>query len=277
MKKIIPTSKFNYKIILLILFTCIVVATGFAGFNKKISKPKNTHYVKLKLSQGLWWSGNGNPPIWLAKSVNPGDSEKDLFGNEIATVISSAYYPSEPLKFPNQYEVYITVKLATQKDRGSEKYRYKRGTLAVGSPISIDLSSATVTGSIMEMSSEEISKNEITKNITLFYQYGYYTDSPKEFESIELNDTYSDGENVVFRTTKKYLGPRLVAFSDNYGKQTINQIKVNQNIYVEAEIVVKEINGMYFFGEEQRVVPGANLNILTNTQDFTKYTVVSVN
>ncbi len=277
MKKIIPASKFNYKIILLILFVIIAGVTSFIGFNKKISKPKNTQYIRLKLSQGLWWSGNGNPPIWLAKSVNPGDTEKDLFGNEIATVIARNYYPSEPLKFPNQYEVYITVKLATQKDRGSEKFRYKRGTLAVGSPISIDLSSTTVTGSIMEMSSDEIKDTSVIKKITLFNQYGYYTDSPKEFESIALNDTYSDGQNIVFRTTKKYLGPRLVAFSDNFGKQSINQIKVNQNIYVDAEIMVKEINGMYFFGEEQRVVPGANLNILTNTQDFTKYTVVSVN
>lgn len=277
MKKTIPPLKSNYKIILLIFFVVITAVTGIIGLSRKISKPQNTLYVKIKLSQGLWWSGNGNPPIWLAKSINSGDFEKDLFGNEIATVISRTYYPSEPLKYPNQYEVYITAKLAAQKDRGSDKYRYKRGSLAVGSPISIDLNTATVTGSIMEISSDEIKPNDVLKKITLFNQYGYYTDSPKEFESIAINDEYSDGRNVVFKVTKKYLGPRLVAFSDNYGKQAINQIKVNQNIYVDAEIMVKEVNGMYFFGEEQRVVPGANLNILTNTQDFTKYTVVSVN
>lgn len=277
MKKPPNRQPLNIKLILIVFFTLIVSVTGIIGLSYKFKKPQNTQYIKLKLSQGLWWSGNGNPPIWLAKSIKPGDTEKDLLGNEIATVISRTYYPSEPLKFPNQYDVYVTLKLATQKDRGSEKYRYKRSVLAVGSPISIDLSSTTVTGSIMELSSESIDNSEVTKKITLFNQYGYYTDSPKEYESIALNDGYFDGQNVVFKTTNKYLSPRLVAFSDNYGKQAINQIKVNQNIYVDAEISVKEINGMYFFGEEQRVVPGANLNILTNTQDFTRYTIVSVN
>jgi hypothetical protein len=273
-----PSKKITFTpLALIIIFTLIIIITGFYAFSNKISKPKEEIYLKMKLSQGLWWSSSSNPPIWLADSIKAGDLEKDLFGNDIATVISKTYYSSEPLKFPNQYEVYITLKLATKKDQGTNKYRYKRNTLAVGSPINIDLSSATVTGSVMAISQQPFNEEYLTKKITLINQYGYYIDSPGEFDSIKIGDEFFDGQSTAFKITSKYLGPRLTAFSDINGRPVVNQLKVNQNIYIDAEIKVKQIDNMYFYGEEQRVTPGANLNIQTNSLDLTKFTVVSLN
>ena len=273
-KKLIkkPTHTF----LLVGLFIVVVAITGFIALSQKIAKSKQEVYIKMKLSQGLWWSSSSNPPIWLAHAIKPDDTESDLFGNTIATVLNKTYYPAEPLKFANQYEVYITMKLAVKQDSGTNKYRYKRNTLSVGSPISIDLSSATVTGSIMEIYHSPPDEQFVTKEITLSNQFAYYSDSPDEFESLMIGDEYFDGQSVAFKVIRKSLSPRQVAFQDLYGKQVVNQIKVNQTIYVNAKIKVKEIDGMFFFGEEQRVTPGANLNILTNTQDFSTYTVVSI-
>lgn len=277
MKKSPSKKTFFSPLTLILIFIIIIGITGFYAFSNKIAKPKAEIYLKMKLSQGLWWSSSSNPPIWLADSVKPGDIEKDLFGNDIATVINKTYYSSEPLKFPNQYEVYITLKLATKQDQGTNKYRYKRNTLAVGSPINVDLASATVTGSVMAISDSPFQEEYLTKKITLINLYGYYSDSPNEYDNIKIGDEYFDGQSTAFKITNKYLGPRLTAFADNNGRQVINQLKVNQHIFIDAEIKVKQIDNMFFYGEEQRVTPGANLNIQTNSLDLTKYTVVSLN
>lgn len=277
MKKIILKKSPKNKFIYIGIFVAIILVTGFIAFTRKVAKPQDEVYVKIKLSQGLWWATSNNPPLWLAKSINPNDTEKDLFGNDIATVISRTYYPGDQVKYPNQYDVYLSLKLATKKDSGTNKYRYKRSTLAVGSPISIDLSSTTVTGAIMAISKEPIEDKFETKKIVLYDQYGYYIDSPTTFNNIKIGDTYNDGMNTSFKIVSKYLGPRIVAFSDVNGRSVINQLKVNQSTYVEAEIMVKELGGMYFYGEEQRVTPGSNLNILTNSQDFSRFTIVSIN
>lgn len=271
-----PLPKTNARL-LIGIFLFITILTGIYAFTQRASKPQATVYVKLKLSQGLWWTTNANPPIWLAQTINPGDFEKDIFGNEIATVISKTYYSAEPLKFPNQHEVYLTLKLATKQDSGTGKHRYKRSPLSVGSPLNIDLSSATLTGSVMSISSQEPQEKYLTKQITLAKQYAYYTDSPDEFNSIQIGDSYFDGQDIAFKITDKYLKARKVAFSDINGRPVVNTLDVNQHIYLEAEIKVKEIDNMYFYGEEQRVAPGANLNIITNSQDLSRYTVVSLN
>jgi len=277
----IKSKQYSPKIFVSIgVFIIITILTGVYAFTQKATKPQEQVYIKLKLSQGLWWSASSNPPIWLAQTIKPGDSEKDLFGNEIATILSKTYYSSQPLKFPNQHEVYLTVKLATKKDSGTDKYRYKRSPLAVGSPLNIELSSAMITGSVMSISQTEPEEDYLTKKITLSNlskQYAYYTDSTDEFESIKIGDNYFDGQDIAFRITDKYLKARSVAFPDINGKPVINTLNVNQHIYIDAEIKVKVIDNMYFYGEEQRVAPGANLNIITNSQDFSRYTVVSIN
>lgn len=277
MKKIKSPILKSKNFLLLGIFILIIALTGIYAFTQRAAKPQEVVYVKLKLSQGLWWSSSSNPPIWLAETIKPGDFEKDLFGNEIASVLSKTYYSSEPLKFPNQHEVYLTLKLATKKDSGTGRHRYKRSPLAVGSPLNIDLSSATITGSVMSINTEEPQDTYLTKKIILSKQYAYYEDSPDEFESIKIGDNYFDGQDVAFKITDKYLKARKVAFSDINGRPVINTLDVNQHIYLEAEIKVKEIDNMYFYGEEQRVAPGANLNIITNSQDLSRYTVVSLN
>ncbi len=129
----------------------------------------------------------------------------------------------------------------------------------------------------MSISSQEPQEKYLTKQITLAKQYAYYTDSPDEFNSIQIGDSYFDGQDIAFKITDKYLKARKVAFSDINGRPVVNTLDVNQHIYLEAEIKVKEIDNMYFYGEEQRVAPGANLNIITNSQDLSRYTVVSLN
>ncbi len=129
----------------------------------------------------------------------------------------------------------------------------------------------------MEISQEPIKNRYQTKKVTLYDQYGYYLDSPMLFNSISIGDSYYDGQNTSFKILNKYLGPRLVAFSDVNGRNITNQLKVNQNIYIDAEILVNEDSGMYFYGQEQRVTPGSNLNVLTNSQDLSRFIIVSVN
>jgi hypothetical protein len=266
----------KFSILLIIAFCFIVAVTVVSVALRSYASSTDTVYVKVKISQGLWWTNSEKPPFWVAQAINVGDSEKDLFGRTTAKVLEKRYYPADARISPNQYDIFLTLKVEAKKDPNSGAYRYKRALVAVGTPLSLDLNSTEITAAVTAMSPEEIHEKYTTKTITFSDLNAYYSNLPQEYDSIQVGDTYFDGTGYPVKIVGKHLVPRQVPFGDQFGRVIENKIQSNQTIVVEAEVAVQEIDGKYIYGEEQQVVSGANLNISTNTADLSRFVISSI-
>ena len=266
--------KFNTILLTIFILTC-VLSISYAAL-KPFSSKEDTIFIKIKLSQGLWWNNSLKPPLWYAQAVKVGDYESDLLGNKTAEVINRRYYPADVKLSANQYETYLTLKLSAKKDSSTNNYRYKRTLLLVGTPVSFDLNSTLLTGVVMQIDKNEIKPNYQTKTLTLYNQYAYNADQLSEFNQIKVGDTYFDGTSNSVKIIDKKIIPRAVPFGFVLGKSNINPVSYNNTILLKVEVMVEEKEGKYIFGEEQQVVEGASLNLLTNTFDLSQFVIVSI-
>src|SRR3989344_5717272 len=82
----------------------------------KVSTSKPDYlYVKVKLSQGLWWASTQKPSIWFINAIKKGEIEYNLLGKPAAEILEVRYY-SIPYSLlapsKDQFDIYATVKLA---------------------------------------------------------------------------------------------------------------------------------------------------------------------
>ncbi len=266
-KKLYKFAKDNYFIT---IFIAIILFVGAVSVYKMFYSKATFVYAKVKLGQGLWWAGGQKPGTWLATSIQKGDVEKDLVGKPIAEVLSVRYYPWYVY---DQYDVYLTLKLRVSVISKAKKYNFKRNTLGIGTPIELELSSAQVNGTVIDLSESPFEDKYVEKTVILIKKYAY----PWEYDGIKAGDKYFDGENTVFEVTDKALGEGSYVFSpqrtstSNIISQSLSEQR--QTITVKAKLKVKETGDQFIFGEEQKLYVGKTLTISTPVFNFQDYII----
>lgn len=266
LNRIFKLARENYLVSTLIVIILFVGAISIYRFTFS----KQTYiYAKVKLGQGLWWAGGQKPGGWLATSIKKRDKEGNLLRQPIAEVLSVRYYP---WFVSDQYDVYLTLKIRVKASKAG-KYNFKRNTLGIGSPIELELSSAQVSGTVIDLSENPFEDKYVEKTVMLTKQYAY----PWEYESIKIGDRYFDGENTVFEVLDKSLGesrsiltPQRTTTTTILSQQLSEQ---RQTITVKAKIRVKETGDQLIFGEEQKLYIGKPLLVSTPTFNFQDYMI----
>lgn len=81
LKKIWKLAIGNYFIS---IFLAVIIFVGFVSVFKLFFTKPTYVYVKVKMGQGLWWASTAKPSLWFVKSLNKGETERDLMGNPTA-------------------------------------------------------------------------------------------------------------------------------------------------------------------------------------------------
>lgn len=254
LKKIIRFTIKNY---LILLFFAIILFVGLISL-KKIFYSKSIYvYAKIKVGQGLWWATTAKPSIWFVNSIKKGETQYDLIGNPLATILDVRYYPYWQIiqLANNQFDIYLTVKLKVGGNKKTKTYIFNRATIGVGAPIDLEFPSTQITGTVIDLQNE-LPKNDYTEKTILLIKK---EPAPWEYDSIKINDSYYDGTDTVFKILDKQVD------------------EMNKNIIVRASIKVRQVNSQLIFGEEQLIKTGSKLNITTSNFTFDGFYIGKIN
>jgi hypothetical protein len=234
-------------------------------------RSKETIYVKVKVSQGLWWANTQSPGVWILNGIKVGEKELSLLGKPQAEIIKVSYYPSisTPRKYGSEYNVYATLKIGVDK-AGNEGMLFKRSAVSIGSPIEVEFPSGSLTGNIIELSNDLDFDKYITKNVILTKRGAY----PWEYNSVNSGDEQTDGNQTVFKVLhKKAFNTSTIGYNA-YGIPDFN----DKTLYLQviAEIKVESKGEFLVFGEEQILRSGYPLIVATKDYFFDNYVVERV-
>ena len=278
LKKIRKFAKKNYFIT---AFFAIILFVGVISLYKLFATKPTYIYTKVKIGQGLWWASTAKPGIWLAGAIKKGDTETSILGGKSVEVLNVRYYPYYSSMAADQFDVYLTLKLRVSHNKKTNQYLFKRTAVSVGSPIELELTSAQVDGTVVELAGEPFEEKYLEKTVYLTKRSAYAW----EFDAIKVGDKYFDGENTVFEILDKSSSDKLSFSADKFSISS--SIPSIENLYftypiipetrkyitVKAKILVKEKNNQLVFAEEQVIRPGKLINLSTPNFVFTDFVV----
>lgn len=257
-----------------VLFIIIPLLVAIIAFFKLSSTNDKTVYVKIKVSQGLWWAATKEPSLWLDSALEVGDKELGLLGKPVAEIEDVRVYEVLDKPEEDRISIYFVAKLKASFDKTEGKYSFKRSSLVIGSPIEIETNRALITGSVLEISEEPLKDDYQEKLVSIIKENAYTW----EYNAIKVGDSYSDGKDVVFEVlNKKILGSSSFYKVDIYSNISPNTLNPTLRVSVTAKIKVKEKNGKLLWGEEKIIKPGSPLPISTSSFDFQDFYISAVN
>lgn len=255
----------NYFISILALIALFVIVVASI---KILFTPQDYVYARVKIGQGLWWAATAKPPIWFVSSLKKGLVQKDLTGSVLAEIMSVKYYPAYS---SNQYDVYVTLRLAATKTKRTGAYDFNRSSIGVGSPIDLEFPETQFSGTVIRLSTKPIVDQYIQKTIYLTKK----TAAPWEYEAIKVGDKYFDGGQVVFEVMEKRALNTSSEASDAYGNYPA-ATEMTKYIEIKAKIKVGKVGEQLIYGEEQIVTPGNILNLMVDNYRLTDYLISEV-
>ncbi|MFZ2026541.1 MAG: hypothetical protein WAV30_04620 [Microgenomates group bacterium] len=264
-------SKYYLALIFVMFLTFIGIATVY-----KYTSTKQTIYVKFKVSQGTWWANTQKPSIWFVKGIEQAQESKDLAGQAVATVLDVVYYPYilsavTGQAATGQYDIYVTAKLKVTVLGKKGMYNFNRGTIGIGSPIYLEFPNVQFSGTVIALSESPFNERYVKKTVYLTKR----APLPWEYDQIEIGDSQTNGKQTVFEIVDKSYNGEIA------GTSALDQgwlINTNINLFtVKANILVKEVNGQYIFGEEEVIAPSRYLiGVSTKKFTFTDYYITMV-
>lgn len=270
LKLLIKTVKENYIIFGLAL---VLVLVGITTLVKFFAQETTPTYVRLKVSQGLWWANTGRPPLWYLEAIKKGDRQYDLLGKPIAEILEVRYYPYQREDInETQYDIYLTVKLNAGKTKRTNVYDFNRASVVAGGPIELEFTKAQVTGVIMKVSEKPFEEEVVEAEAVLTKRFAF----PWEYGAVLVGDKYFDGSENVFEVIDKSTSNSYSLSQDAYGNLSSQTSESLRYITVSAKIKAKKVDGRLIFGEEQEIKPGLRIYVTTSNYEFENYQVSSV-
>lgn len=237
----------NNRIIVLFIFI-ILLTVGIVSL-RVASRRANPQYVyaKVKVGSGFWWQREVKPGVWFIAAVQKGDVERDLLGTKLAEILAVRRYPAG-----DGWKIFLTMKLAASRNEGLGTYDFKGETLAVGSPIELELSRAKITGTVIELSEKELVEGYVEKALVLTKK------EPEtwEYGAIRVGDTFFDGEEVVLEVMDKEME----------GKE----------IRVRVKVKAQGKGKLLIFGEEEQVKVGIPFPFVTTNFFSEDYRIAEI-
>jgi hypothetical protein len=274
MKKFYKLISGNFFIFLVILGAVLAV---FISVSKNIfSKPKYV-YVKVKVSQGLWWANTSRPQIWMVTPLKKGVKQSNLLGEPTAEIQSATYYPwfDAPT---SQYNAFMNIKLRVTGSGNRSSYQYNRSAVSVGSAIDFEFPTVAISGTVIELSKTPIEDTYEEKIVELSKSYAL----DWEYEDIMVGDKYFNGENDVFEVIDKSSideFSNILNFDQVYTGSAVSAMsfpQVRKRIIIKAKIKVKNKNGYHVFGEEQVVATGKDFYLSLPSVVLNNYRIISI-
>lgn len=251
----------------LTLFFVVVGIVGLIGTYKITTAESGTVYIKVKVSQGLWWAGTQHPFTWLAKAVKKGDREMGIDGRTLAEITDVRHY----LYGQDQYDMYLTIALKASKNLKTGKYTFKRSTLSIASPIDFEFPQAAISGTVIALSDEPFASQKEQKIVTLAKKNAY----PWEYDALHIGDSYFDGEEKVFEIISKSALDTKSYESDSFGNYPAVS-EMRKYITLKAKVLVTAANPELIFGEEQVLRLGKALYVATDRFYFEDYKIAGM-
>lgn len=261
-----------------LIFIAIPTLALIFALTKVATNTDRPVYVKIKVSQGLWWASTQKPGAWFADSIQKGDEEYGLLGTPQARILDVRFYEVyEARYYESRGNIYLTTEILAGYNKRTKKYSFKRSNLVVGSPIEIETPKALISGTVLALSESPFEEKYVEKTITLFKNNAF----PWEYDAINVGDKYFDGEDAVFVITNKYLsgtsysvtGGVLGNITSESGYPTYFSSK---KISVTAKIKVKETPGGLLYGEEKILKPGDIFPFTTQNFQFQDFYIQSI-
>lgn len=266
MKKII--SFFRKYYFIQIILVCVVCVLVIAFSKSAILKPQYI-YVKIKMGEGSWWAQAGRPNIWYINSLKKDDVGYDLLGNTQAQILDVKHYRWYG---SDQFDVFVTIKLRINKNKKTKQYIYNRSAITVSSPIDIQLADTDISGTVIQISDVPYKENYVNKTVILTKRYAF----PWEYDAIHIGDTYSDGNETVFKVIDKQKTETTSLSADTYGNATADNTENRNFITVKAQVKVKESGGQLIFGEDQVLTVGGKMNASTSHFIYADYYISDI-
>ncbi|HRN70502.1 MAG TPA: hypothetical protein PLS49_04930 [Candidatus Woesebacteria bacterium] len=269
LKQISTFVRNNY---LVVLFGCMLFIVGSILLLRFLTQEEKTIYVKVKVSQGLWWASTLKPSIWLAESLQVGDKEVNLSGKPIAEILEVRKYP---LAIPNyiseQYDVFLIVKMQANYNENTQKYNFKRSDITVGGPIEYEFQKTTITGTVIEMSDKPLIEEYIEKIVTLKKELA----QEWEYDSIVVGDSYFDGKDVMLEIRDKNITNTFNAVSQqgtNYPTFSTRRV----DIVTTVNMKLKKNTNIYVLREELPITLGRRINLALEDSILTDFIVTDI-
>lgn len=263
-REVIKWGRANY---ILVLFGLFVLFVSIVGLLRLLSREHQYLYIKVKVSQGLWWASSQRPSVWYLQSIKKGDKEFSLTGRPIAEVIDVRSFPWWS---SDQFDVYLTLKLEAEKNERLHSYTYKREPLTIASPIDFDFPSTAINSTVIAISEQPFSEQYVERTVTLSKSAAYLW----EYDAILTGDIFSDGQETRAEIVSKSSAPSSSLSRDQNNYSGI--MEQRRNITVKMKMKLKEQKGEYFLGEDQDIKVGKAINIATQKFYFDQYIVENI-
>lgn len=238
------------KNIYLYLFVIISALLIIFIFVKKYFSTNNTSevYVKLKINSVI----NNQKNDWLLPHLKK-LKERSLADPEIVKFYNYPYNQEYLGTDTYQENIYLIVKIRPLK-LINNSYVYQRNPLIINSFFDLNIGNVQINALVMDISNQPFEENTVDKYIYLIKD----NSSLKEYNAIQLNSKYFNGETNVFEILDK-----------NYQEAT-------KTIDIKGRIKLKQSDNNYIFGEEEKVLINKRMNIATNDINLNSYLVTGL-
>lgn len=239
----------KYYILIFILLILLFIGS-IAGY-RLFFQQQTYVYVKIKVSQGLWWAVTAKPSIWYVESIYKGDSSYDMFGNKKIEIVDKKIFLSAE---KNEYDIFLTLRMLVNGNKNTQTYTFNRDVLAVGTPLEIQFPKENITGTIIAVQNTPFTNHMIEKTVYLYKRYAY----PWEYDAIHRGSSLFDGQKNIVTVLDKSMQETTSTTFDFYGNSTVEN---RAYITIKAKMKVKQVGTMYVLGEEILLQPGRIVNI----------------
>lgn len=260
MKSIKKACKFIKKFDIFTLLVIFLILAFLAVGVKFLTRKDQWVTVELWGSGGEWWWNTGAPPYWVANAINAGDVEKDAGGKKIAEILEIKKYEDyERKKFS------VKAKLKVSRNPKTGKIKYKSLDLAVGSPLTINLDSKTISGNItfIEGMKDEREKKDLMVTLKLYDTYSWRA------EAIKVGDKSSNENGEVYAEVleKKVDFAEMTVVTDR-GEVFARQNPLKRDITLKLQIKAVKNSNQYFFSNTFEIKIGNRLFVVMPNYNF---------
>lgn len=240
---------------ILILAVLVMLLFSFTYFLYHRFRSQAAVYIFVNLRPLAQTGGNQNPstPYWLDQAVKIGDKELSSFGKADAEVIDKESYEG-----PSYYKnVYLELKIDAVRDR-SGVYLFKNKPLSVGGTVDFRMPREQFQGFILSIGD----RLPNYKFAEITFESTFKGLIPVTADNLQAGEYLTDQKGkILARVLDKKISPAEVRADTSAGEAKVSYDNTKRDMVITATVLVKEIEGNYYFEETQIVRQNESINI----------------
>lgn len=246
-----------YGLTLLFFLGMLVFVVKYFGLG-----PDECRTVRVQVMGKDWSetpsSANYRPQLYLNNHIRVGSMEYGADGKVLAEVIGTEMYDAGDGLF-----IALILKLKVNTNKRTKIVQYRSTPLANGTLIQLSLANTSVIAQVIDIDYPEAGY----KNSLLEVEGRYRNIEPWLLDSIKVGDSMKDlitGDEVAI-VTKKVIEPSLsqiYSTGNTYYTNTFLESNPRlKDVVITIKVKVVDINGLWFFADQQKVKVGQPLKL----------------